>query len=306
MQEIKYGSHDEWLDIRKRYIGGSDAGAVVGMNPYQSAYSLWAEKTGRVPPFEGNLTTQVGTYLEQMVADLFEEQSGLKVRRKNRTIVNPEYPWACANVDRVIVGKNALLECKTTNNFGRMKLLRGGEFPEEWYCQCVHYLAVTGAERIYLAVLINCREFKYFTLERDEEEIQSLMDAEKEFWTYVQEDREPPVDGSNATSETLTTIYADSTDREISLFGRDGILTERQALNAQKKELDNRIKEIENQIKSEMMDATKAYSKEFKITWTPQNRKTLDQDALRAEHPEINLDKYYKTSTSRVLRITRL
>ena len=65
---IPYASHEEWLKIRRGYIGGSDAGAILGMNPYSSAFSVWAEKTGSVPEFEGNTSTKVGSYLEDLVA----------------------------------------------------------------------------------------------------------------------------------------------------------------------------------------------------------------------------------------------
>ena len=60
INEIKYANHEEWLSIRHKYIGGSDAGAVIGMNPYKSRYTLWAEKTGKMPEFGGNITTKVG------------------------------------------------------------------------------------------------------------------------------------------------------------------------------------------------------------------------------------------------------
>ena len=50
IQKISYSNHEEWLSIRNKYIGGSDAGAVVGLDDYKSPYSLWAEKTGRIPP----------------------------------------------------------------------------------------------------------------------------------------------------------------------------------------------------------------------------------------------------------------
>ena len=100
LQMIPYGSHEEWLEIRRDYIGGSDAGAIIGVNPYSNAFSVWAEKTGKVPEFEGNTATKVGTYLEDLVARLFMEETEKKVQRMNFTIVNPAYPWACANIDR--------------------------------------------------------------------------------------------------------------------------------------------------------------------------------------------------------------
>ena len=93
---IPWEDHDEWLRIRKGYIGGSDAGAIVGLNPYSSQFSVWAEKTGRIPEFEGNVRTAVGTALEDFVARMFMDEAGKKVQRCNFTLVNSRYPWACA------------------------------------------------------------------------------------------------------------------------------------------------------------------------------------------------------------------
>ena len=105
LKMIPYGSRDEWLQIRRGYIGGSDAGAIIGMNPYASAFSVWAEKTGKVPEFEGNISTRTGTLLEDLVAKLFMEETGKKVHRLNFTVVNDAYPFACANIDREIIGE---------------------------------------------------------------------------------------------------------------------------------------------------------------------------------------------------------
>ena len=71
-------NREEWKALRKKYIGGSDAAAIVGMSPFCSQYALWAEKTGKIPAFEGNLATEVGSYLEEFVAKKFEKESGLK------------------------------------------------------------------------------------------------------------------------------------------------------------------------------------------------------------------------------------
>ena len=42
-------SRDAWLVARRHSLGGSDAAAVMGLNPYKSPFALWAEKTGMVP-----------------------------------------------------------------------------------------------------------------------------------------------------------------------------------------------------------------------------------------------------------------
>lgn len=304
IREIPYSSHEEWLELRKGFIGGSDAGAVIGMNPYSSPFAVWAEKTGKVEGFAGNLTTKVGAYLEDLVAQLFTEETGKKVRRKNRMLVNDEYPWACADVDRMVVGEKALLEIKTTNSFPAMRKIRGGEYPEMWYCQMVHYLAVTGLEKAYLAVLINCRDLKIFTLERDEAEIKALMDAEEEFWELVKTDTPPEIDGSDATLDAINSQWPCSQDAEIYLAGFEDKLKTRKDLNAEKKALEAAIKKIDNEIKAEMQDAQRAACEGWKISWKEQNRSSFQWDDFEADHPDIDLDSYYKTTTSRVMRIT--
>ena len=147
---VKTENYEEWKALRGKYIGGSDAAAVVGLNPWVSPYSLWCEKTGRTPGFAGNLATECGTYMEDFVAQKFAQETGKKVRRANYSFFNSDYPFAIANIDREIVGEDAGLECKTTSELN-LKRFKGGEFPENYYCQCVHYLAITGKKRWYQA-----------------------------------------------------------------------------------------------------------------------------------------------------------
>lgn len=303
IREITYGSHEEWLALRKGFIGGSDAGAVMGMNPYSSPFAVWAEKTGKVPGFEGNLITQVGAYLEDLVAQIFTQDTGKKVRRKNRMLVNDEYPWACADVDRMVVGERALLEIKTTNSVPAMKKIRGGEYPEQWYCQMTHYLAVTGLEKAYLAVLVNCRDLRIFELERDEDEIAALMDAEKDFWEKVTQDIPPEADGSEATTEALGKVYPESSEDTVLLINGD-LLEQRARLLTAKKALETDIDEINNKIKFEMGTAERGLALGYTVTWKSQSKKTFDRKALEADYPGIDLEKYYKTTSSRVFRVT--
>jgi putative phage-type endonuclease len=303
-QKYYHASREEWLAFRKKYIGGSDAGAVVGLNPYSSPYALWAEKTGRVPGFEGNLTTTVGSYLEELVANLFEQETGKKVRREKATIVNDAYPFACADLDRVLVGEKAFLEIKTTNSLPAMKKIRGGEFPEQWWCQVVHYMAVCEMEKAYLAVLVNCRELKTFELERDEAEIKALMDAEAAFWENVRNDTPPAVDGSEATTEALTTIYGESVPGTVELFGREQLIDEYETIKRQLKALGERRDEIENVLKTDLGDNERGLCGKWTVSWKTQTRQTLNAKALQAAHPEYDLAPYYKTTAVRPFKIT--
>ena len=285
--KIATPNREEWKNLRHQYIGGSDAAAVVGLNPFSSAYSLWAEKTDRVPPFEGNLATEVGTYLEDFVAKKFEEETGKKVRRENHSILNDAYPWAIANVDRVVVGEDAGLEIKTTSELN-MKSFKNGEYPSNYYAQCVHYLALTGKRRWYLAVLIGNKEFKWFTIERDQDEIDALMAAEENFWKCVTDGVPPEADGSKATTDAIKTIYTTSNNDQVSLFSFDDCLKQYIELGKQVKELQNLQNEMANKVKAFMGAAGKGESDHYKVSWSTVVKKGY----------------YVNESTSRQFRVT--
>lgn len=303
--KVKTANHDEWKALRGEYIGGSDAAAVVGLNPYRSQFSLWAEKTGKVPGFEGNLATEVGTYLEEFVAQKFSEVTGKKVRRANQSFLNSDYPWAIANIDREIVGEDAGLEIKTTSELNLRKF-KGGEYPAQYYCQAVHYMAVTRKKRWYLAVLIGNREFKWFVIDRDEDEIKALMEAEEMFWEMVVKNIPPMPDGTSSSTATLSSLYPESDDTECSLYGYEDdaaryleVCQTIKALEAQRDELGNRIK-------AHMGTTSLATGSKHKVTWRQQSRTTLDQKKLAKDYPNIDLEKYRKTSSYRVFKVAEL
>lgn len=299
-----YSSRDEWLKLRKGYIGGSDAAAVVGLNPYSSPYSLWAEKTGRVPGFDGNLTTEVGAYLEDFVAKLFEKKTGKKVKRQNAMLVNDDYPWACADVDRVVMGEDAILEIKTTNSLGKIRKLKHGEIPEQFFCQMMHYLAVTGKKTAYLAVLIESREFKWFPVERDEDEINALMAMEKSFWELVKADTPPAAIGIEADTETLQTLYPEGNGGYVDLFGYGNMLEAYEALGKRIKELQKEQESYIQQIKQVMGEAETGRVDGWKVSWKTSTRRTLDKAALESVVPG-GLERFTKESTCRVFKVTR-
>ncbi len=302
IKKIPYADHDEWLKIRKQYIGGSDAGAILGMNPYSSPYSVWAEKTGKIPGFEGSITTKVGNYLEEFVAQMFEDDTGKKVRRCNFTLVNDQYPWACANLDREVVGEDALLEIKTTNSYINVKKFRNGEYPEQWYAQMTHYLAVTGKKKAYLAVLSECRNFQTFELDRDELEIAALMQAEKEFWDKVKHNTPPAPDGSDSTSDAIKTIFSMDDGGTVDLFGMDQLFRQRKIFADLKKDTEEHIAEIDNQIKVQMGSASKATCGNYTVSWKMQKTAGLDREAIKRDFPGFDPAKYQ--GSSRVFRVT--
>lgn len=179
-------SRQAWLAERRKTIGGSDAAGIVGLSRYATPYAVWADKTGRLPEQEDNEAMRQGRDLEEYVAKRWEESTGKRVRRSNALLYNPSYPFAHADIDRTVLGEDSGPECKTTSALN-LRQFRNVEFPEQYYVQCVHYLAVTGCQRWYLAVLVFGRGFFTFTLERDQAEIDALMAAEEQFWALVEQ-----------------------------------------------------------------------------------------------------------------------
>ena len=303
--KVKTNSHEEWLNLRSKYIGGSDAAAVVGLNSYASPYSLWAEKTGRVPGFAGNLACEVGTFLEEFVAQKFAQETGKKVRKCNQSFLNTDYPFAIANIDREIIGEDAGLEIKTTDTLN-MRKFKGGEYPANYYCQCVHYMAVTGKQRWYLAALIGNKEFKWFTIERDEAEIEALMTAEDEFWKLVKMDIPPAVDGTQATSKALNAIYTDSTEDVADLTAHKTDLTRYMELGQQIKELEEQRDEAANRIKEFMGESGCGECESFRVSWKTSSRRTFDSKRFAKENPDVDLTDYYKTTNTRTFRVSEI
>ena len=297
-------SREEWLIQRKKTVGGSDAAVIVGLSSYASPYSVWADKTGRLPDVPDNEAMRQGRDLEEYVAQRFTEATGKKVRRNTAMLYNPLYPFAHADVDRMIVGEDAGLECKTTSTLD-LKQFKGVEFPEKYYAQCVHYMAVTGKKCWYLAVLVFGKGFFVYCLERDEAEIEALMNAEREFWQCVESDTPPLTDGSDATSDAISVIYRESQDKSIELFGRGNVIDEYITLESQKKAIDERISELKNIIKEDMGEAERGTCGDYKISWKSQQRRTFQAKAFAKEHPGINLDKYYSVSITRPFKITK-
>lgn len=284
-------SHDDWLQARQEGIGGSDAAAILGMNKYKSAFNVFLDKKGLSAPTEDNLNMLIGRELEDTVARLFEKETGKKVKRSGFMYRNNQRAWQLADVDRMVVGENAGLECKTTSSTLNIKKLKGGDFPDEYYAQCVHYMSVTGADRWYLAILVLgfAKEFHIFVLDRDETEIEALNETEQSFWSgNVLEGIEPSPDGSTRTSEYISDTFPDSThDKSIDLRGHEDKLSEYLRLKDELDSLDKSVKASAQSLQLIMKDAEIAIADGYKVLWKSCSRSGgIDSKKLKTEYPE--------------------
>lgn len=279
----------KWLEMRKAGIGGSEAAAIVGLNPWKSAFQLWMEKAGQVEPedLSDNEYVYWGNVLEQAVADRFCELTGKKVQRRGM-LQDDEYPYMLASVDRMVVGENAGLECKTTNAFNN-KAWVDDELPDSYYIQCQWYMMVTGCEKWYIAVLIGGNKFVWKEVPRNAADIEALRKAAVDFWAMVTTGTMPPVDGSDDCSRALTERFKGESGKVIDLpvAAKDCIERLRE-LKETIVQLEYQKKLSENELKVMLGDAEVGVIGEDKVSWKTQvGRVTVDSKRLKAEQPAI-------------------
>jgi putative phage-type endonuclease len=212
-------SREDWLEVRKRGIGASDAAAAVGISPYQSPLELWMIKTGRdgdMPkpdPNDESSPMYWGNILEPIVAQHYTRRTGYKVRKVNAVLqhADPDKHWMLANLDYSVVNhpEVQILECKTAGEWGA-KLWRDG-VPAYVQCQVQHQLAVTGRQAADVCVLLCGQEIRIHRIERDDDLIARLIELERQFWHYVETDTPPPADGSDSSGKALKYLYPQDT-----------------------------------------------------------------------------------------------
>lgn len=300
-------THEEWLLDRRKGIGGSDVATILGLNKWKSPYQLWLEKTNQVEvEYTESEPAYWGNVLEEVVAKEFQERTGKKVRRRNQVFEHKKHSFLRANIDRDVVGENAILECKTAH-FYLGKDWEGEDIPLSYLCQVQHYMSVLDRDYAYIAVLIGGQRFVWKKIERDQELIDMITNLLVTFWEEnVLKGIEPEIDGSEATTEFLKEHYSEEGSQEIQLDSNfDSLIESKGELNETIKELEKQVKAIENQIKNELgkRDATIGVSPKFVVSWKTQNRTSLDRKVLEEKYPDVAKDNdIYKKSSYRVLR----
>ncbi len=292
---------ETWLRLRQKGIGGSDASSVLNLNPYKSSVKVYLEKTDEEIEINTNMKMIIGEKLEEFVAKEFCNQTGKRVRNLNGILRNYKYPYAIANLDKVVVGENAFLECVVTNSFCKKNWSE--EVPINYQIQCYHYMAVTGATHCYVCALIGNEEIKIYKLDRDQELIDHIMEKEEEFWNkYILGDEIPLPDGSDDYSKFLRNKYKNIDEKPLNLFIESKKLSKLDTLNDMISEIKLEKTKIEQEIQNEMKDHEIAYIGDRKITWKKQSRNTIDSKKLKNDYPELVKD-YMKTTETRVFKV---
>ena len=289
----------DWLEYRKRGIGGSDASVVCGVSRYKSPMELWLDKTGQLPAQEAGEAAYWGTQLEPFVRAEFTKRTGIEVQCVRQLLQSGELPFMLASLDGVCEVPDygtCVFEAKTASAYKAAEW--EGSIPDEYQLQIQHYMAVTGYKAAYIAVLIGGNTFKWRFVERDEELISMLIDLEADFWRHVQDCTPPSLDGSDASAKFLAQRFPGSTpksqitlpDAAVDLLAQyDEACEELEAAAERKREAENLLKEM-------LGDNEVGTAGGHIVTWKSVSQERLDSRTLKAEHP--TLYKKYANQTS--------
>lgn len=292
-------SREEWLQIRSTGIGSSDAAAAIGLSSYKCSLSLWLEKTGRQLPEDLSEKEAVvwGTVMEPVLAKMYAERTGRKVRRVNAVLQHPEHPFMLANLDREVITESGtgILEIKTAGFYSAQQWEDG--VPVAYQCQVLHQLAVTGHAWADVAVLIAGQEFRIYRIERDDDKIADLIQREAQFWSWVANDQQPDPDGSYDAQQALLSLFPTDNGQTLD-FSESGpfndLFAELLTLRHRKEDIEQQESTLKHRIQAALGSATAAIFQQGKVTWRKaKDRLVPDLDRLSQEHPEL-LQQYAK------------
>lgn len=295
---------DAWLKARTRGIGGSDIGAICGVSPFTSARQIYLNKTGQFtesmkPGAAAQERMHFGHLLEPIVADEFArrelvgEYSNLKLITVGATLQHKDYPWALANIDRLIINEAGepwgILECKTTSEYMNEEW-ESGEILQSYVYQLNWYLWILGLERGCFACLVGGNKFYTYTVFRNDELINEVMlPAAKKFWNEnVLALKEPEM--QSVDTEFANQTYADVVKNSELVMEDDTANDLAETVfncKMQIKELTSIMEEAQNKLKDRLKENEIGYTKDYTIKWSPRSQKRVDSDKLKKEYPEV-------------------
>ena len=252
---------ETWLMARSDFIGGSDCAAALDLSPWSNPYDLWIEKSKKLFKDISSESMEWGTRLEEVIAKVFAEKNNKKIYNVNQMLISEKYPFMMAEIDRKIANEGAILECKTCDKFAAEQWSCG--VPEHYYLQCMHYLAVTGYQKAYVAVLIGGNTYKQYEIERDNDKIEEIRYKERLFWDHVEKDIPPEI---TQKSEMVNLLYPDDNGETVELSDSESI--------GRYIEIRDKIKELKDEqdfmqtlVKAEMQEAETGIIGKYVVSW---------------------------------------
>lgn len=304
-QELSYTTREEWLTLRQRGIGGSDAAAIMGLNQYKSPIDVFLEKTTPVTESADNAYTRWGKRLEAVIRDAFTEETGIAILTPQTMFQSVSHPFMLASVDGLGTDERGdlfILECKNTT---RRDLWQGEDVPLSYLIQLLHYLSVTGAKYGRFAVLANGHDF-FITppIHRDESVLASLIEKETFFWQeYVEKQTLPPITEAAADVEAASRLQS-SDDVLLLPDTFEPLLEKREILRSRKSEIERDQEQIDLQVKAALGTHGCGMCKDYVVNWRSVDRTVFQTKLFQQQHPDL-YSQFTTQSTSRRFEVRK-
>lgn len=295
--------YEEWLEARKLGITGTDVGGILRISKYSTPMKVYLDKIGELEPVQDNEKMYWGRVMEPIVAKEFQIRNKVKIQKVNAILKHPFEHWALGNIDRLVTnekGEKGILEIKTVDRYLE-SLWTGEEVPPQYMVQLQWYMYVTGVKYGYFSALIGGNNYIQKYVARDDELIEMLVSSAREFWIDNVMNKKPPfIDGSNASTKLLMSLYPESkeTSQVILPDEVNDWINKIGELKLQSNEISEQISEYENKIKEILKNSETGIIGDRKVSWKSQIRKTIDSKRLKEEQPQI-YEKYIKTTSFR-------
>jgi putative phage-type endonuclease len=217
------GNHEnqsaEWYELRNTpgVISGSEIGTILGLSPWTSAITLWAEKTGKIErSVTPNIAMRLGTLVEPAIRQLYIENHVGHIVEEVGTYAAAEASWMHANPDGICLDENGegyILEIKHTATYW-------DAVPEHYKAQVFWYMNVFKLRKAVFAV-VNAGRYKEYEVLWDDFEWQAILQQVNKFRSYVLDNVQPDWDGSESTYETIRQLSPgiESRDEELGQLG---------------------------------------------------------------------------------------
>jgi putative phage-type endonuclease len=288
---------------RQQFIGGSDAAAAIGINPYKTKVDLYSEKIGQAEPFEGNERTYWGNMLEQPVANCLSEKTGFKLRKHSQTLIAANHSFMGCHLDFKVTGQPIVVEIKTGGFFTRKEWGPSGsdEIPDQYLIQVHHQMICSGYDKALVGVLLGGQEFRHYEIGFDKDLAQIIIEKETEFWQHVTTRTPPPA----TTLSDIASLYPIDTGASIeATTDIIEIVEQLKAAKTESAEHKSKADALELALKTFMADNSTLIGTDGKpiATWKAQTTNRIDTTALKIDAPDVAA-KFTKATESRVLRV---
>jgi len=305
------GERARWLDLRRRGLGGSDAAAICGEDPYRSPFTVWLEKVADDTSDDraDNEPMFWGRRLEPIVRDETAARERLSIAEVPFLLAHRDHDWMLASPDglaaRDLGDRNpdlGVYEGKTAGHFAG-QAWADNQVPPGYVLQAMHYLAITGLDWAVYGCLIGGQQLAVRYVKRDQALIDHLITIEADFWRRVVDLTPPDPDGSKATTDLLAHLYdvapgAVLTADDPALV--DQLLDARAAAKADETAASERVAEAENRLKvlAGKHEVVTDHDGRTLFTWKQTITRRLDGKALKTAHPDTHAA-FTKATTSR-------